>query len=351
MSDVLLVMAAPELHDDLARCSAAAGYAIVVGDPRRCRHQWMRATAVAADAHALDTVASAGLPRRAGLFAVAGSDDVGTLWRTGLTLGADGGFVLPDEDAALVAALSRLREPRRHPAGAVAVIPGHGGAGASTLAGAVALVAARSARVLLLDVDAAGAGADLLLGVESQPGLRWPDVNGETGAIGGAALREAVPRTRGVGVLTGARDDSVPLRPDTVLAVLDAGRGAGDVIVADVGREPGSVTTGVIDSVDLAVVVTAATVPAVAATRRTVARLLGHRESMLVVRGPSPGGLRAEQIAEAVGVPLLAGMRPEPGMAARCESRGLVLRRFGPLVRAAERVAGRVAAATVAETR
>ena len=56
MGDVLLVLADAGLHDDLARCSAAAGYTMVVGDTARCRHQWLRATAVAADGQALDAL-------------------------------------------------------------------------------------------------------------------------------------------------------------------------------------------------------------------------------------------------------------------------------------------------------
>lgn len=341
MGEVLLVLADEQLHDDLARCSAAAGYEMVVGEAADCRQQWLRATAVAADRRALEHLARTALPDRDALFAVGGAAADGRLWRSGLVLGADGGFILPDEEDALVAALSRVREPRRHSAGAVAVVPGHGGAGASTLAAAVALTAARSANVLLLDVDQAGAGADLLLGVEAEPGLRWPDVQGETGALDGTALRAAMPRSRRVGVLTGRRDDPEPLRPDTVMAALDAGRRAGDVVVADVGREPGPVSAGVLDSVDLVVVVTTATVPAVAATRRTVARLLVGRRSVLVVRGPSPSGLGARQVAEAVGLPLLTACRPDPGLPARCESRGLVLGRFSPLARAAEAVCER----------
>ncbi|EGD55068.1 septum site-determining protein Ssd [Gordonia neofelifaecis] len=346
MTDVLLVLADESLHDDLARCSAAAGYTMVLGDPRQCRHQWLRAGAVVADSDALGVLAHLDLPQRGGLLAVGSSDGDARLWRSGLTLGADGGFLLPDDEAGLVAMLSRAREPRRHPARAVAVVPGHGGAGASTLAAAVALVAAQTSNVLLLDVDQAGPGADLMLGVEAEPGLRWSDVNGETGSIGGAALRSAVPRTRGVGVLACDRSGRTPLRSDTVLAVLDAGRGAGDVVVADVGREPGPVTAGIVDSVDLVVVVTTATVPGVAATRRTVARMLHERSSLLMVRGPSPSGLTAEQVASSIGVELLGSYRADAALPGRCEAGGLVLRSRAPLARAARSVHDRLRAGT-----
>ncbi len=341
MSDVLLVLTDPVLHPDVARCAAATGYAVVIGEPSSCRHDWLRATAVAADAEALEALTTLRPPRRPGLVVVGAGDDQRG-WQLGMALGAQGGFVLPDEESALVSALSEFRRPVRRPAGAIAVIGGHGGAGASTLAAAVALTAGASDDVLLIDADQAGAGADLLLGVEEKSGLRWADVTGETGVISGPALRAALPRVGRVSVIGPARDDVSPLRPDTVLAVVDAGRTAGDVVVADVGREPGLSASGLIDTADFIVVVTTASVHAVAATRRTAARMVGDRDAVLVVRGPSPGGLRARDVADAVGIPLLGGYRPERSLSARCEASGLRLRRRGPLTTAARDVCDRL---------
>ncbi|MCF8609426.1 hypothetical protein L5G28_04530 [Gordonia sp. HY285] len=339
MTDVLLVLTDNTLHSDLARCAAAAGYTMVIGDAVSCRHDWLRACAVVVDADATAVLAVLHPPKRPAVVVVGASDDDPRAWQTGLALGAQGGFVLPDEEAGLVGALSEFRRPVRRPAGAVAVIGGHGGAGASSLAAAVALVAARDGeRVLLLDADQSGAGADLILGVEDEPGLRWPDVTGETGAIAGPALRAALPGVGRVSVMTSARDDVEPLRPDTVLAVVDAGRSAGDVVVADVGREPGPVAAALVDSADFAVVVTTASVHSVAATRRTAARLVPERDVVLVVRGPSPGGLRASDVAAAIGLPLLGGYRPERALPQRCEGSGLSLRSRSPLTAAAQDV-------------
>ncbi|MGB6040359.1 MAG: hypothetical protein WBG39_10980, partial [Gordonia sp. (in: high G+C Gram-positive bacteria)] len=92
MSDALLVLSGEELLDDLARCSAAAGYTMVVADPARCRHQWLRASAVVADRAALEVLGHIELPNRPGLFAVGTAGDDGELWRAGLSLGAAGGF-------------------------------------------------------------------------------------------------------------------------------------------------------------------------------------------------------------------------------------------------------------------
>ena len=58
----------------------------------------------------------------------------------------------------------------------------------------------------------------------------------------------------------------------------------------------------------------------------------------LVVRGPSPGGLRSADVARIVGLPLLAAMRPQPGLADTMERGGLRMRQRSPLAAAARRV-------------
>jgi hypothetical protein len=60
----------------------------------------------------------------------------------------------------------------------------------------------------------------------------------------------------------------------------------------------------------------------------------------LVVRGPSPGGLRASEVADIVGVPLLASMKAQPRLAEQLEHGGLRLRRRSALTVAARRVLG-----------
>lgn len=344
MGDVLLVLADAGLHDDLARCSAAAGYTMVVGDAARCRHQWLRAAAVAADGQALDALTGIGLPSRDGLFAVGAVGVDGGLWRSGLLLGADGGFVLRTRKTRWSRRCPGARAPAASCRGRGGHVPGTAGPAPAHWPRRWRWWLPRQ-RGYCCSTSIRGEPEPIYCsGWRPEPGLRWSDVKGETGAIGGTALRAAVPRSRGVGVLTGSHGDAGPLRTETVMAVLNAARGAGDVVVADLGREPGPVTEGVAvsSSVDLTVVVTTATVPAVAATRRTVARMLRDREPLLLVRGPSPSGLRAEQVAASVGLPLLYGYRPDPGLPARCEAGGLTMRRRSPLARAAGAVCDRV---------
>lgn len=337
MTETLLVLADPVVFDDAARCGAAAGYTVVRADPARCRAGWLRATAVAADGPALQVLAARGLPARDGVLVVAGCDAEPETWRRGLGAGAQGGFVLPEEEADLVAALSAMRRPRRAAAPVLAVAGGHGGAGVSTFAAVLALTASRAGGpVVLLDGDPGGAGLDLLLGAEAAGGLRWHDITGETGSIAGAALSAALPRVSArLSFLTRARDDGSPLSAETVLAVLDAARGEGATVIADVGRAVDPAAGGLLESADLIVVLTRASVPAVAATRKLLARLDDPDRVRLVVRSPAPGGLSERQVAEAVGARLLTGLRSRPGLARACESTGLRSGARTPEVRAA----------------
>ena len=58
----------------------------------------------------------------------------------------------------------------------------------------------------------------------------------------------------------------------------------------------------------------------------------------LVVRGPAPGGIAAADVARALGLPLLAAMRPEPRLDRRLERGELPGRPRGPLAGAARAV-------------
>ncbi|MET9203312.1 septum site-determining protein Ssd [Gordonia sp. NPDC003585] len=345
MPDELLALLSPDLHDDVARCAAAAGYRMVTADPRDCRRPWLTSRAVLVDPDALDVLATAGQPRRAGVILVANGEPPARSWRLALDLGADDAVSLPADDGRLVRALSVIRAPRRNPVGAVALLPAHGGAGASVLSLAVALTAARAgSHTLLLDLDEGGPGADLLLGIEDRPGLRWQDLSLEGGAVSAPALHHALPKAEDrLSVLASRGDDCTALRADAVSAVIDAGRGNGDLVVLDLPRESHPAVVAAIESTDLVVLVTTPTVVGCAAARRTAKRLLtGDVQVALCVRGPSPGGLRACQVADAVGLPLLASYRPDPRLPAHLESGRPHISPRSPLGRAAQAIYGRV---------
>ena len=195
----LIVTEDVELLDDLLRLCAAAGAEPEVA-PRgagAAGAAGRRAPLVLVGDDAARR-AAAGPPAGAGVLLVGrDQDDPG--------LAAGGG-----DRRRLRAAAARRRELARRPhrrrgegvgrpALTVGVIGGRGGAGASTLACALAVTAARDGRrTMLVDGDPLGGGLDVLLGGEQAGGLRWPDFAASRGPgrrrrAGGVAARAARP--------------------------------------------------------------------------------------------------------------------------------------------------------------
>ena len=134
----------------------------------------------------------------------------------------------------------------------VAVIGGCGGGGASLFAVALSLAATDA---LLVDLDPWGGGIDLLLGSETTAGLRWPDLALQGGRLVWSAVREALPRHRGVSFLSGTRR-GYELDAGPIDAVVDAGRRGGVTVVCDLPRRLTDATQAALDAADLVVVVT-----------------------------------------------------------------------------------------------
>ncbi len=221
---------------------------------------------------------------------------------------------LPDEDLPY----DGLPDPVRRPAGAgrcVGVVGGRGGAGASTLAAALAVTAASSARTALLDLDALGGGLDLLLGLEDAAGLRWPALASAGGRLSSGALAAALPEVSGVAVLSWDCGDLLGVPPEAVRAVVDAAVRGFDVVVLDLPRRLDPSVVPALAACDLVLVVVPAEVRAVAAASRVVQVISAHaRELRVVVRGPAPSGLTAPGVAEHLDLPLAGRLRPEPNL-------------------------------------
>ncbi|QCQ93491.1 septum site-determining protein Ssd [Rhodococcus sp. SGAir0479] len=310
------------------------------------RSEWESADLVVLDAAAARGCATR-LPRREQVLLVA--DGVPTLadWQAATAVGAASVLGVPDDEAALVAAFAEPRVRTPGEGAVIAVVGGCGGAGASSLAAAVALEASRprgagtaGAWALLVDVDPLGAGLDLLLGIEGKPGLRWSGLAVEGGRVSAEALRAALPaRSAALSVLSCDRGDTGAPTPAAVTAVVEAGRSVGGLVVCDVPRLPSAAGDSVLDVADLVVVVVPATVRGGVAAEHVLARVSERNPNQgIVVRGPAPGGLRSGDLAGSLGVPLLAAVRPEPGIDAMLERGGFDPGRRSPLAAGARAV-------------
>ena len=109
--------------------------------------------------------------------------------------------------------------------------------------------------------------------------------------------------------------------------------------VCDLARRLSDATYTALDAADLVVVISRCDVRACAATAAMAPELAAINPNLgLVVRGPSPGGLRAADVAEITGLPLLASLRAEPHLAEQLEHHGLRPGRRSALAGAALRV-------------
>ncbi|OZF52355.1 hypothetical protein CH293_13470 [Rhodococcus sp. 14-2470-1b] len=331
------------LRAEVLRVAAAADCVVVERDlpvgkiSPSMRLEWEDAGVVLVDGRA----GGLSLPRRARVAVVVPGAASVDHWRLATVLGASDVMELPSDDSALVALLSAEPGDSAGDGGVITVTGATGGAGASTLAAAIALTASsRDIRTLLVDGDEYGAGMDLLLGWESSPGLRWPGLIVEAGRISGDALRGALPTVGHLSVLSAgsvaSRTPGAGHGEASTSAVVDAGRRIGDLVVCDAPRTIGSHSDIYHDAADLVVLVVTATLASVSAAENASAYLSARNSNVgLVVRGPAPGGLRSTDIADALSLPLLASMRPEPGLARRVERGGLTLSARSPLRRAA----------------
>ena len=195
----------------------------------------------------------------------------------------------------------------------VGVVGGRGGAGASTLAAALAVTAAASSRAALVDLDPLGGGLDLLMGLEDDPGLRWPALASAAGRLSPGALAAALPTSSGVAVLSWDCGDLPAVPPDAVRAVVDAAVRGFDVVVLDLPRSVDGAVRAAVSACDLVLVVVPAEIRAVAAASRVVRGLSAPGAALqVVVRGPAPSGLTAGAVAAYLGVRSAGWLRPEP---------------------------------------
>lgn len=314
----LIVTEDPVLLDDLLRLCAAAGATPEVRPhvPEQ-RGVWEAAPLVVVGDDAARRVPE-GL-RRGGVVIVGRDQDDPDVWRRAVEIGADHVLVLPDGEQWLVDRIADVAEGVGRPALTVGVIGGRGGAGASTLACALALASARAqVRTLLVDADPLGGGLDVLLGGETTEGLRWPAFAASRGRLGAGALEESLPQLHSLRVLSWDRGDHVAVPPPAVRAVLAAARRRGGVVVVDLPRRMDEGVAEALAQIDLGILVVPSELRAVAAAHRMAAATgMVLRDLRVAVRQPYAPGLTAHDVAALLGLEL-AGEVPVESALLRC---------------------------------
>ncbi|MER6996586.1 septum site-determining protein Ssd [Streptomyces sp. NPDC000410] len=317
----MIVTEDPELLDDLLRlCAAAGAEPLVHHSVPEERGGWEGAPLVLVGDDA--AARCRGATRRRGVLLVGRDQDDPQVWRRAVEIGADCVLRLPDAEGWLVDRIADVAEGVGRPALTVGVIGGRGGAGASTLACALAVTAAREGRrTMLIDADPLGGGLDVLLAGEQAEGRRWPDFAASRGRVAGGALEESLPSVHGLRVLSWDRGDCVVIPPAAMRSVLAAARRRGGVVVVDLPRRVDEGVAEALAQLDLGLLVVPGELRAVAAARRVASvagMVLGDLRA--VVRGPYAAGLDEQWIAQALQLPLAGELPVEPGLFADLDS-------------------------------
>ncbi|MGW5364862.1 septum site-determining protein Ssd [Actinopolymorpha pittospori] len=311
----IAVTADDRLLDDLIRLAAASGVSLdVAPDAGMARRAWASAPLVILGADLVGDLARASPPRRHDVLVVGHAVDQRSLWEGAVEVGAEQVLQLPEAEQALVHRIADAVEGAGREAITVCVLGGRGGAGASTLAAALAVTAARQGRgSLLVDGDPLGGGIELVLGGEDCVGMRWPELVATEGRVSAGALRSALPRVEELVVLSWDRGDLLTIPRAAMRAVLGAAGRGGDLVVVDLPRHVDEATEEALALCTTALLVVPAEVRAVAAASRVRSAVTAIASDLrVVVRGPSPAGLDGRVVSAALELPLAGELDPEP---------------------------------------
>ena len=300
------------LVDEVQRLSAAAGVATeVLRRPDAALRAWHVAPAVLVGVDQAAAVAGLALPRRAQVHVLCLGGAADHSFRAAVEVGAESVLELPAADEWIVELLTDVGDGGGRPAVTVGVVGGSGGVGASVLAGAFALTAGRSGPTMLVDLDAQGPGLARLVGLDEPAGVTWDELTVSHGRLGARALREALPVRAGVGVLGWSEHVGDRPSPSLVREVVAAGQRGHDWVVLDLPRGEEDAVAGLLGRCDHVLLVVRATLLGVAAAARTAQRLRGEAADAAVVVRSRRGSPPADDVARAVGLPLVGELRDQ----------------------------------------
>ena len=252
----------PHLRESLSRLAAVADVEVRIhGGVSQGRGEWTVAPLVIVGSDVLEELVAADLPRRPSVMVLCVDDT--HVWQAAVAIGAEAVWTLPESERAIIERLGCAGDPSGHEGPIVTVVGGAGGAGASTLA--VALARAGAERLpdgcLLIDGDPIGGGLELLVEAENLPGARWRDLAATRGRVSVDAVRAALPHVDGLSLLSHDRLAGA-VDPQAWEALLSAGSRGFDLTVVDLAR---GVSSPALSHAHLVLLVVPADIRAIAA--------------------------------------------------------------------------------------
>ncbi len=313
---VLIAITDPTLHPEASHVAAATGREVIATtDPREIARHAPKAAAILVDATTATHVASL----KAQTVVLLANDPGPVDWQLAMSIHAEAAMLLPAQAPELLALLGR-EDPVPHSDFALIALCGTaGGVGTTTLAASLAMSLEHACFV---DADPYSAGADLVFGVEAEPGVRWNDLGPDTQALPAEALHKAlIQGPEGVAVLSNSRAGEPP-EAQQLAGVLSSLRGAGHVVVDC--RMGTALATVARDHADAVVLVVPAEIRGAACAARMQEECRNARvRTVGVLRHRGWSGIDAEEAATIAGVEIVAEIPTIPRLAKRMELAGL----------------------------
>lgn len=310
---VLLATRDDGLLDDVLRLAAAAGVTLdVAHDTGSAIRSWSAAALVLVGSDLVEELAERRPSRHDDVHVIGVGPVPDRTFRAALGVGARAVVELPEGESWLVELLGDVVDGGRAQGGVLGVMPGSGGAGASTFAAAVAQVAARSAPAVLLDLDPWGPGLGRTLGFDEVEGIRWDVLTAASGRLASRSLRAALPTRDGLSLLTYGAGPPPTVDEGSVREVVAAAQRAGNLVLLDLPRTSAGATTGAdpaaaaLSRCELLVLVVLGTVSGVASAARVATRLAAERAEVGVVVRTVSGAVAPEAVAGALDLSLVA---------------------------------------------
>ncbi|MFI5732456.1 septum site-determining protein Ssd [Kribbella sp. NPDC051587] len=326
------------LLDDLLRLAAAASItSLVERDLHGLRRGWHTCPLVIVGDDLAAGLARTTPVRRTGVVLAGAGPGPDALYRHAFEVGAEAVFRLPADEVALAGRLVDTLDGGTRSAVTLAFVGGCGGAGATTTAAAVALFGnRRGLRTMLIDGDPLGGGIELALGIERDPGQRWPELLSASGRVSAAALRSALPTADGLPVLSWDRSDVTALPPETMRSVLNAAQCSNDLVVLDLPRRPDPAVEEAFVRATATLLVVPCDIRSLAAAKRLAGPLAEVAGDLRVIaRASRRPAIAAADAATHLSLPLATTFADERDLPAAMDQGRFAPHPRGPLAQAA----------------
>ena len=243
--------------------------------------------------------------------------------------------------------IEHLSAPAIRKGKCIAVISGCGGAGATTVASALAFHSnVLVETVSLVDCDLSNAGIDIVVGAERIPGMRWEDFVSLTNSISATDVVRGLPSKDGISILSsGAEPNSISI--EEVKTVVSQLLTVNDLVILDLPRSEGLVRESeLIASADVVLVVVPSTVRGCASADRIIANVTENNEKVeLIVRTLPGSGLTPIEVAHSLNTPLAGSVNTDTRILEQIEQGyGISAIQLGGFTRSMNAIANRILA-------